>query len=119
MDRNSVNPKERATWRPLNAFLAYINRFSCKVIKAVQDYLASLRRKVSSVMDVNATTISVVAISDSHSAHSRLSKDWPVADLFIHSGDLTQYGTKEELLSAIDWIGSLPYGHKVIIGGNH
>ena len=65
------------------------------------------------------STISVVAISDSHSLHSTLPDAWPVADIFLHAGDLTQYGTKEELQSAIQWLGSLPFSHKVVIAGNH
>lgn len=51
--------------------------------------------------------------------HPNLQSDWPVADLFIHTGDLTQYGTKEELQSAIAWIASLPFPYKVVIAGNH
>jgi predicted phosphodiesterase len=43
----------------------------------------------------------------------------PPADVFLHAGDLTQYGTKEELESVIEWIASLPYKHKVVIAGNH
>lgn len=65
------------------------------------------------------STISVVAISDSHSMHSALQYDWPTADIFVHAGDLTQYGTKEELQSAIAWLGSLPFMHKIVIAGNH
>jgi predicted phosphodiesterase len=70
-------------------------------------------------MNSDFSTISVVAISDSHSMHSALQSDWPPADLFIHTGDLTQYGTKEELQSAITWLASLPFKHKVVIAGNH
>ena len=51
--------------------------------------------------------------------HSSLQADWPVADLFIHTGDLTQHGTKEELQSAIEWLGRIPYMYKVVIAGNH
>jgi predicted phosphodiesterase len=65
------------------------------------------------------STISVLALSDTHSLHSALPNIWPVADLFIHTGDLTRHGTMEELQSAIEWLGSLPYLHKIVIAGNH
>ena len=51
--------------------------------------------------------------------HSALQGEWPLADLFIHTGDLTQHGTKEELQSAITWLTSLPFAYKVVIAGNH
>lgn len=51
--------------------------------------------------------------------HSSIQNEWPVADLFIHTGDLTQYGTKEELQSAIEWLANIPYMYKVVIAGNH
>jgi hypothetical protein len=65
------------------------------------------------------STISIVAISDTRSLYPSLLDEWPAADLFIHAGNLTQHGTKEELQSAIEWLISLPYAHKVVIAGNH
>src|SRR5947207_7376992 len=66
------------------------------------------------------TTVSIVAISDTHSMYSRLKFD-PAsnADILIHAGDLTNRGTKEELEDAIDWLASLPFKHKILIAGNH
>jgi predicted phosphodiesterase len=43
----------------------------------------------------------------------------PPAHVFIHTGDLTQHGTKEELESAVAWLASLPYENKIVIAGNH
>lgn len=65
------------------------------------------------------TTISIVAVSDTHSRHASLPEVWPQADIFIHTGDLTQHGTKEELSSVIEWLAGLPYAHKVCVAGNH
>ena len=73
----------------------------------------------SSMASGNNSVISVVAVSDTHSMHSKLPNDWPVADLFIHTGDLTQHGTKEELQSTLEWLGNIPYMHKIVIAGNH
>ena len=59
-----------------------------------------------------------MAISDSHSMHSKIQGDWPLPDIFVHTGDLTQYGTKEELQSAITWLCTLPITQKIVIAGN-
>jgi predicted phosphodiesterase len=73
----------------------------------------------SSEEETPFSTISIVAVSDTRSLHSSLSEEWPSGDLFIHAGNLTQHGTKEELQSAIEWLVGLPYSHKVVIAGNH
>ena len=65
-------------------------------------------------------SISVVAISDTHSAHSKLKFDAEKSpDVLLHAGDLSRVGTKKELAAAIDWLGSLPFKHKIVIAGNH
>jgi Icc-related predicted phosphoesterase len=66
-----------------------------------------------------SSSITIIALSDSHSSHTSLPSDWPPADVFIHTGDLTQHGTKEELEDVIAWLATLPYQHKVVIAGNH
>ena len=55
-------------------------------------------------------SISLVAISDTHSAHAKVKFDANSSpDIFIHAGDLTNSGTKEELETVIDWLASLLY----------
>jgi hypothetical protein len=76
---------------------------------------ATLEMKTSQKL----TPISVVAISGTHSHYSKLRMDHLSGDLLLHTGDLTQHGTKEELQSAIKWLGSLPFTHKVLVAGNH
>jgi hypothetical protein len=66
-----------------------------------------------------SSSITIVALSDSHSSHPSLPSDWPPADVFIHTGDLTQHGTKEELEDVIACLATLPYQYKVVIAGNH
>jgi Calcineurin-like phosphoesterase len=63
--------------------------------------------------------VSVAAISDTQSKHSQLEMDGFAGDILLHTGDLTQHGTKQELQAAIDWLGSLPFTYKVVIAGNH
>lgn len=65
-------------------------------------------------------SISLVAISDTHSAHVKVKFDPNSSpDIFIHAGDLTNFGTKKELEAVIDWLASLPFTYKIVIAGNH
>lgn len=68
---------------------------------------------------IQTASITIVALSGSHTSHTSLPADWPQADVFIHTGDLTQHGTKEVLEDVIAWLATLPYEHKVVIAGNH
>lgn len=62
--------------------------------------------------------IRVVAISDTHNHHAEL-VSVPDGDILIHAGDLTQSGTRGELLSALQWLADQPHSHKIFIAGNH
>lgn len=60
----------------------------------------------------------VVAISDTHNQHAKL--EIPDCDLLIHAGDFTNRGTYTEVMSFLDWFGSLKQAkNKVFIAGNH
>ena len=43
----------------------------------------------------------------------------PNADVIIHSGDISNSGTEEELLDFLNWMIELPYEHKIFVTGNH
>lgn len=58
-----------------------------------------------------------VAISDTHSRHYQLKL--PKGDVLLHAGDISSRGKKEEVLDFLNWLGNLPYKHKIFIGGNH
>lgn len=60
----------------------------------------------------------IVAISDTHEMHREL-KMPKKADLLIHAGDITWKGSLDALEGFDDWLGELPYKHKVVIAGNH
>jgi len=57
-------------------------------------------------------------ISDTHGKH-RLLNDLPQADVIVHTGDITENGSEEEVRDFIEWFGSLSYEHKLFIAGNH
>ena len=60
----------------------------------------------------------ILHISDTHGLHLRLAP-LPNADVIVHSGDFTNYGTDEEILDFLNWFIALPYKHKIFVCGNH
>ncbi|PPQ73403.1 hypothetical protein CVT26_015795 [Gymnopilus dilepis] len=56
-----------------------------------------------------------VCISDTHSR----SFEVPNGDVLLHSGDLTNHGTIEDLEKTMSWLEALPHKTKIIIAGNH
>ena len=60
----------------------------------------------------------ILAMSDTHGMH-RLMGKLPEADLIIHAGDFSMFGTKEEALDFLEWFTALPYKYKVFVRGNH
>lgn len=45
--------------------------------------------------------------------------DIPDGDIFIHAGDFTKCGQKEEVIEFNNWLAKLPHKHKLVIAGNH
>lgn len=66
-------------------------------------------------LSVGSPPIHIVCISDTHNSRPSI----PDGDMLLHAGDLTNNGTFEELQDQLDWLKSLPHGHKVVIAGNH
>ncbi|KAJ7461781.1 Metallo-dependent phosphatase-like protein [Mycena galericulata] len=56
-----------------------------------------------------------VLMSDTHTSTFEV----PTGDVLLHTGDLTQRGTLEELRTTMEWLYSLPHPVKIIIAGNH
>ncbi|KAK6539162.1 hypothetical protein TWF694_009406 [Orbilia ellipsospora] len=64
-----------------------------------------------------SSNLRVVCVSDTHNDDCR--SGIPHGDIFIHAGDMTDFGTIEELQKAYDWIASLPHKLKIVTAGNH
>lgn len=65
-----------------------------------------------------AANLRIVCISDTHGFHRKL--DIPRGDILIHCGDLLPDGNQVEALADLnDWLGTLPFKHRVVIAGNH
>lgn len=60
-----------------------------------------------------------VCMSDTHSLIRNIMYDIPDGDIFIHAGDFTKCGQKEEVIQFNEWLGTLPHRYKVVIAGNH
>ena len=60
----------------------------------------------------------ILHISDTHGKHQIL-KDLPNADVIVHTGDITEDSTEEEVKDFIEWFSGLSYAHKIFIAGNH
>ena len=59
----------------------------------------------------------ITFISDTHGLHNRLKLS--EGTVLVHAGDITEYGTEEEVIDFLDWFSGQPYFYKIFIGGNH
>jgi Icc-related predicted phosphoesterase len=60
----------------------------------------------------------ILHISDTHNRHREL-KNLPKADVIVHSGDVSEVGTDNEVIDFMNWFCDLDYKHKIFIAGNH
>ena len=60
----------------------------------------------------------ILHLSDTHGLHRKI-KDLPNAEVIVHSGDISNNGTEEEVLDFLNWYIELPYPHKIFVTGNH
>ncbi|XP_072389976.1 UPF0046 protein C25E10.12 [Diabrotica undecimpunctata] len=68
---------------------------------------------------VENNKVRFVCMSDTHSLIRNITYDIPDGDVFIHCGDFTKCGQKDEVFQFNEWLGTLPHKHKVVIAGNH
>jgi Icc-related predicted phosphoesterase len=59
----------------------------------------------------------ITVIGDTHGCHQELKLE--SADMLIHTGDVTAYGTEPELYDFLVWLIQQPFKHKVFVAGNH
>ncbi len=59
----------------------------------------------------------LVIISDTHGFHREVTV--PAGDVLIHCGDITKRGNIAELDDFNEWLGELPFKHRLVIAGNH
>lgn len=61
--------------------------------------------------EIPKNKVRVVCMSDTHSLTHKISFDVPDGDLFIHAGDFTSVGKKEEVMKFNEWIGNDIFDH--------
>ncbi|KAF7555000.1 hypothetical protein G7Z17_g2490 [Cylindrodendrum hubeiense] len=60
--------------------------------------------------------VTLVCVSDTGPLEPR---HLPCGDILFHAGNLSTYGSFEEIQATLTWINQQPHEHKVVIGGNH
>lgn len=68
---------------------------------------------------VDKNKVRFVCMSDTHSLIHNIKFDIPDGDVFIHAGDFSKCGQKDEVINFNKWLGTLPHKHKIVIAGNH
>jgi Icc-related predicted phosphoesterase len=65
--------------------------------------------------------VTIVCISDTHGLHRELQMPPGEADILVHAGDYTCYGSRDHVLDFNAWLGELgdQYTHKIVVHGNH
>lgn len=61
---------------------------------------------------------SIVVISDTHGQHRSL-EAIPDADILIHAGDFTRFGSEADAIDFNAWLATLPHRTKIVVEGNH
>jgi hypothetical protein len=85
-------------------------------LRRTAEFLLGLRAADGSQKGVSRqTSIRVVCVADTHNLRSTL----PLGDLLVHAGDLTEWGTFDEVQAELTWLSSQPHKHKIVIAGNH
>ncbi|KAF7188350.1 putative rhamnogalacturonate lyase C [Pseudocercospora fuligena] len=59
--------------------------------------------------------IKIVIVSDTHNNKPNL----PPGDLLIHAGDMTEWGSFDEIQDQLSWLNAQSHTHKIVIAGNH
>ncbi|CAE8615971.1 unnamed protein product [Polarella glacialis] len=77
----------------------------------------------STCADGPCHTIRILHLSDTHTLHNTIEDKYPMpaADILVHTGDFTNFGTDAEFESANKWLGTLKprYKHILALTGNH
>ena len=63
----------------------------------------------------------ILFISDTHGLHHNVESvfKFKKADMIIHAGDVSNFGTKMQVIDFLDWFSNLNYKYKIFIAGNH
>jgi len=67
--------------------------------------------------------VSILHLSDTHNIHGSIEQSFglPKADILLHTGDVSNFGTDKEMADFDEWIGQIKdrFKHLYLISGNH
>jgi hypothetical protein len=98
---------------PRRCFQNHIMSFSC-ALPATSSSSKRVRIQGSPSL---STPVRFLILSDTHSAE--LPRNLPSCDVLLHCGDLTEDGTPESISAALQALGQVQAGLKLVIPGNH
>ena len=61
--------------------------------------------------------MNLTIIADTHGLHDEIKLKF--GTILIHAGDISEYGTEEEIISFLQWFSKQPFEYKIFIAGNH
>lgn len=61
--------------------------------------------------------LDLTIIADTHGLHDEIKLQ--KGTILIHAGDITEYGTEEEVIDFLQWFTKQPFKYKIFIAGNH
>lgn len=61
--------------------------------------------------------MNITVIADTHGLHHNLKLE--SGEMLIHAGDITEYGTEDEVIDFIKWFAKQSFKYKIFIAGNH
>jgi len=96
----------RVDWKVYFVFIL----FTC-LLSWVVNFLTK-----ETMLESPKTRVRIVCISDTHNMHRNLVV--PDGDILIHSGDMTDRGSVQELQDVNEWLGTLPHRYKIVVPGN-
>jgi len=71
----------------------------------------------------NQSGLRILHLSDTHNLHRTIEMSYPLpaADILLHTGDISNHGTDQELIDFNLWLGELSqrYANIIVILGNH
>lgn len=92
------------------------NRYEPFLAKRTFDEMMMIYNPLSTVYPPNPINKNVTFISDTHNNYEF--NDYS-GDFLIHCGDFTNFGTKDEVVSFLEYFSKLNFKHKIFIAGNH
>lgn len=88
-------------------------------IRPTQPVYSVKARRLRREDPTSVGSVRFVCISNTHGKTAQLPFAIPDGDVLIHTGNITAYGSLEEVKEFNSFLATLPHKYKIVIGGNH